>query len=209
MRILTAAQMKAAEDAAVAAGSSYEALMENAGAASAQEIEALAAQKKLPRRLMLLCGKGNNAGDAFVVARLLAQKSWQVQVVLLFGQARLSPLAALNFGRLPASVSSCGIAEADFTAPIVVDGVFGTGFSGALPEGVRSAFTQANRTKALRVALDLPSGLSCDSGAVAKGCFQAAYTLTFGACKPGLLAEKNKPYVGEMRCLDIGLFSKS
>ena len=92
MRILTAAQMKAAEDAAVAGGSSYAALMENAGRAATETLQTLADERGLPHSALLLCGKGNNAGDAFVMARRLARAGWQVQLVRLL-DGKLSPLA--------------------------------------------------------------------------------------------------------------------
>ncbi len=202
MRVLTSSAMKAAEAAAVAAGGSYEALMESAGRESALAIEALAAEGGLAHSALMLCGKGNNAGDAFVAARLLLEKGWRVRLVCLMGEA-FSPLAALNRARLPAGLAA---APQDIEeAAVLVDGVFGTGFHGALPEAARLAFARANAALGLRVALDVPSGLDCDSGGVSPGAFRARHTLTFGAYKPGLLMAQARPYVGELRCLDIGL----
>ncbi|MGD9559193.1 MAG: NAD(P)H-hydrate epimerase [Oscillospiraceae bacterium] len=204
MRILTAAEMRAAEEAAVAAGTSFETLMENAGRAAAEEIARLAAARGLEKSMLLLCGKGNNAGDAFVVARLLAARGWRAQVLLLCGE-KMSALARLNWQRLPPSVEKAMPCTANFGVGVLVDGVFGTGFSGRLPPGVQRVFTQANAADAARVALDLPSGLDCDSGAVAPDTFCAALTVTFGAYKPGLVLPQNAPVVGEVKCVDIGL----
>lgn len=204
MRILTCAQTKKAEAAAVLAGTSYLQLMENAGVAAANEISAIARAKNLPHSILLFCGKGNNAGDAFVVARLLAQKNWQVQVLPLCGDA-YSLLAQQNKLALPGTVQSVAPENANFTAAFLVDGVFGTGFKGPLPLQVQTVFATANAAAGQRVALDIPSGLECDSGHVQPGCFRADYTLTFGAYKPALVLPETQGYTGQVRCLDIGL----
>lgn len=204
LRVLTALEMHEAEDAAAQAGHSYEALMENAGKAAAQEIVALPGLPKLGRSALLLCGHGNNAGDAFVVGRLLAAKGWAVEYLLLAGEA-FSPLAELNLARMPAKIKRVLPETANFSATVLVDGVFGTGFHGELPQNIAAVFDKANTAAGIRVALDVPSGLNCDTGEAAKNTFRAALTLTFGAYKPGLLASDASPYYGEVRCLDIGL----
>ncbi len=205
MRILSAAGMKEAEQAAVLAGASFESLMETAGAKSAAEIQRLAGEQNLPHSVLMLCGKGNNAGDAFVAARHLAQAGWRVQIVLLLGQERLSNLARHNQLRLPATVQTLPKEQADYDAAFLVDGVFGTGFSGTLPTAVQSAFQKANAAHGVRVALDVPSGLDCDTGDASEGSFHARYTLTFGAYKPGLLVYGNKGRTGDVLLLDIGV----
>ncbi len=218
-RILTCAQMKEAEQAAVNAGTSFLQLMENAGGAAAEAILRIAEQQGLCKTALMLCGRGNNAGDAFVIARLLAQQGWRCSILpLLSGE--FSPLAQQNLERLPkevrvltaqASLPLAGgerkenLAEIDLGSAVIVDGVFGTGFHGELAENVRSAFAAANAQDALRVALDAPSGLNCDTGDTSSDTFRAHFTLTFGAYKPGLLAEKNSVYTGKILLMDIGV----
>lgn len=203
MRVLTAAQMKAAEAAAVEKGTSYRQLMENAGTRAAEAIEQLAGAGGLEHRLLLLCGKGNNAGDAFVVARLLAQKGWRAQLLLLYDEG-FSQLARLNLDGLPEGAERLARAgDAGWDAPIIVDGVFGTGFHGQLPDFVAEAFKRA--AAGLRVALDVPSGLDCDTGAAAPHTFAAAHTLTFGAYKPALVGNAAARLAGQVHLLDIGL----
>ncbi len=201
MRILRASEMRQAEAAAVAAGSSYAELMERAGAGAAAQILTLPARN---HSVLLLCGKGNNAGDAFVAGRLLAERHWRVQYLLLCGRA-LSPLAAEMLGRLAPLAEQVEAGGAGFGADVLVDGVFGTGFRGVLPPEVAAAFRRANAAAGLRVALDLPSGLASDTGAADSDTFAAHYTLTFGAYKPGLVMERNRPLTGDIRCIDIGL----
>lgn len=206
MRVLTAAEMKQAEEAAVLAGASFEQLMETAGAKSAAEMLRLADENELAHTALLLCGKGNNAGDAFVAARHLAKVGWQVQVLPLLGEEKMSILAKHNLLALPDEVQKVTPETADYTAAFIVDGVFGTGFAGKqLPPQVAEAFRTANAAAATRVALDIPSGLVCDTGAVAPGTFHAHYTLTFGAYKPGLLVSGNQSYTGQVILVDIGL----
>lgn len=204
MRILTAAQMRRAEADAVARGASYEALMENAGAAAARTLQQFAQERHATTTALFLCGRGNNAGDAFVAARLLAQEGWQCRVLALCGIA-YSPLTQMNVGRLPANVFMMARASGNWNDAFIVDGVFGTGFKGQLPVRVASAFRRANESPGMRVALDIPSGVPADGGLAAQESFRADYTLTFGAYKPGLLEACNAPYCGTVRCLNIGL----
>ena len=202
MQILNRHQMKEAEAAAVKAGSSYKILMENAGRAAAAGIENL--YTGLSPSLLLLCGKGNNAGDGFVIGRLLAQKGWQVELVLLCG-TELSPLAEENRIALPSSVKIKTIHTANFATKVLVDCVFGTGFRGDLPPQVQEAFQKCNAAKGLKVAIDLPSGLDCDTGHLSPGTFLAEHTFTFGAYKPGLLTPNGQKAGGKVQCLDIGI----
>lgn len=204
MRILTCAQIKQAEDDAVKAGTSYRQLMENAGAVAAAAIQQLAQTQSLPKTALLLCGKGNNAGDAFVLARLLAAQGWQIEILLLCGNG-FSPLAEQNRQILPAAVRQATAETANYTAAFLVDAVFGTGFKGTLPPAAQSSFALANNAPGVRIALDIPSGLEGDGGAVQPGGFKAHYTFTFGAYKPALVMPQYSCYTGRVACLDIGL----
>lgn len=203
MRICTAAQMRKAEADAVSAGTSYEILMENAGIKAAGELCRLSSSSSI----LLLCGKGNNGGDGLVIARLLAALGWQVGVSFLCG-TELSPLSQLNFTRLPQNVSIVAPSDLEQQMNFVdylVDGVFGIGFHGELPLSVQKIFQNANQSRACRIALDLPSGMNCDTGQTSENTFCADITYTFGAYKPALLIDESKPYCGKVCCLDIGL----
>lgn len=204
MKILTSLQMKQAEAAAVARGTSYGQLMENAGTAAAGFLRQLARRQALAPRALLLCGRGNNAGDAFVMARLLAAKGWQAELLLLCG-TDFSALAEQNFKQLPPEAKVCSLATANFSVPFLVDGVFGTGFHGSLPTGVLPALQKANAAGGARIALDVPSGLNCDTGEAGEGSFAALHTLTFGAYKPALVMPGCAGLYGQVHCLEIGL----
>ena len=202
--VLNRAQMKEAEAAADAAGTSYEQLMENAGTAAAGELEKLAAG---PAKVLLLCGSGNNAGDAFVMARLLAPKGYDIAWldVTQKGEKRYSALAAQNLGKMPQNVRQVAVENAPWDAAFLVDAVFGTGFHGPFPQPVCRVFQKAHGVGGIRIALDIPSGLDCDTGEALPGTFCAQHTFAFGAYKPALLMEQCAAYVGQVRCLDIGL----
>ena len=134
-KIYTAAQMREREQAAVDAGTSFLQLMENAGQAAAAD---LLRRFPIPGRALLVCGKGNNGGDALVIARVLQQHGWQADIVLLLG-TMLSDLAETNRQRLqglegirflPVEALPAALEQG---YSLVIDGIFGTGFSGSLP----------------------------------------------------------------------------
>ncbi len=204
--VLNREQIRAAELAAAARGTSHAQLMENAGNAAAEAILSLYKKgRKQPRSALILAGKGNNAGDAFVAATALSKAGWDVDWAPLCGE-EFSLLAERYRAALPPDVHKTSIYDADFDATVVIDAVFGTGFKGELPPDIRIVFRRANLSQALRVALDIPSGLDCDTGEASPDTFRADLTLTFGAYKPGLLADTGRALAGEVQKLDIGLF---
>ncbi len=201
-KVYTAAQMRAAENAAVARGISLLQLMENAGQGAAQEI-----LHRFPnmKRVLMVCGKGNNGGDALVMARGLAAHGVASDVVFLLGDT-LSELAQINRAQLPTDtriLSADTVCLNDYD--VLVDAVFGTGFAGDLPASVASFFRQLNAAAAHKVALDIPSGMNCDSGAVSPDTFRADITYAFGAYKPAHLMTAALPYCGEVCCISIGV----
>ena len=196
--VYTVAQMRAWEDAAVTAGSSYATLMENAGARAAAD---LFSRFEAPQRLLVLCGKGNNGGDGLVLARHWAQAGWPAAVCLLLGE-NLSPLSAANLANLPPSVQQLPperLPESD----VVVDAVFGTGYSGELPAAVAAWMRQINRQSGCKVALDMPSGINSDHGHIAADSFCAHITYAFQALKPAHRLPEVQAYCGDIVCLSI------
>ena len=196
--VYTVAQMRAWEDAAVAAGGSYAALMENAGARAAAD---LFSRFETAQRLLVLCGKGNNGGDGLVLARHWAEAGWPAAVCLLLGE-NLSPLSAANLANLPPSVQQLPperLPESD----VVVDAVFGTGYSGELPAAVAMLMRQINRQSGCKVALDMPSGINSDHGHIAADSFCAHITYAFQALKPAHRLPEVQAYCGDIVCLSI------
>lgn len=183
---VTAAGMKALERAAFEAGQSYLDMMERAGRASAREALDLAPGA---RRCVVVCGKGNNGGDGFVAARALWEKGLEVALVLAEGDA-VTPDAAENQRRAAALGIPCLPLAADTAAAlldgadVVLDALYGTGFHGALRPAGALASRLMNGCPAPVLALDVPSGVACDTGEAAPGAVRAARTVTFHAAKP-------------------------
>ncbi len=193
-------------------------LMENAGRGAAAAIRAFLAGRGRPVRglaVVVVCGKGNNGGDGFVVARVLAGWGARVRVFLLAraedvkGDAA-AKLAALRRARLrPVEVTEpaqlAGLAAALRPAALVVDALLGTGVSGPATGLVAEAIACVNASGVPVAALDLPSGLSADSGAGPGPVVRAALTTTFAGLKRGLLLAPGRGLAGEVRVVPIGI----
>lgn len=208
-RIATSAAMRAAEALADNAGVSYAELMERAGT--------LAAQKIMPSLrpgdgVLILCGKGNNGGDGLVMARVLQSEGYVPAVVFTMG-TRLSPLAQHNLELL----EETGAAVWDLPLPdgelehllgrsaLVVDAVFGTGFSGTLPQHLPPLFDAVRSSGLPVVALDAPSGVDLDTGLCDENTLPAAQTLAFACLKPGHLLKNSSGKCGHSTVIDIGI----
>ena len=214
MKIYTAAEMREHEQMAVDKGTTFEQLMENAGQAAAADL-----LRRFPKagRALIVCGKGNNGGDGLVIARVLSEQDWQVDVAFVLGD-KLSPLAQLNRERLNhldgVSFIRSDELEGRTTGrlrtlktgyDLVIEGIFGTGFSGTLPETAAAVCRLLNQADGFKIALDIPTGLNCDTGEADKDTFRADLTYTFAAYKPAHMTEAGKAYCGETVCLDIGI----
>jgi ADP-dependent NAD(P)H-hydrate dehydratase / NAD(P)H-hydrate epimerase len=211
MRLAGAAEMRAIDRAAIEGlGIPALALMERAGRAVADAALALVGDRG---RVVILCGGGNNGGDGYVAARLLRVWGREAQVVALVPGARLSPDARVV--REQAERAGVPIADVAAVAPleagkgdVVVDALLGTGLARA-PEG---AFAEAiARIEAARragagvVAVDVPSGLSADTGRPLGVCVHADRTVTFALQKRGLVQEPGASLAGDVTVADIGI----
>ncbi|MCG7492511.1 NAD(P)H-hydrate dehydratase [Thalassobius sp. Cn5-15] len=207
--LLTAAQMRAIEQAAIQSGevTGLE-LMERAGAGVVEAIfEEWPALADAPGRAVVLCGPGNNGGDGFVVARLLAARGWSMEVYLYGDAEKLPPDARVNYDRWCESgvvfpLADSGLPKAD----IVVDALFGTGLTRPfldLPV-VREIF---NKGQVPIVAVDLPSGLCADSGRSLGGdlSLRADLSVTFHRMKLGHVLQDGAYLSGKTVIKGIGL----
>jgi hydroxyethylthiazole kinase-like uncharacterized protein yjeF len=206
--ILTAAQMRATERAAIESGAaSGLELMERAGRGVVDAV--FAAWPELAQashKAVILCGPGNNGGDGFVVARLLRGWGWEVAVHLLGDPERLPPDALTNFMRWREMGEVQPLERAGEALPgaaLLVDALFGTGLTRPLEGAARAACALgAPRV----VAVDLPSGLCSDSGRVIGGvAMRADLTVTFHAAKAGHHLAEGPAHCGRLACVDIGL----
>lgn len=201
--VVTAAQMKAAERSCDAGGISYAQMMENAGRACAKEIVPLAAGGK---KIVILCGSGNNGGDGLVISRILHENGILALVVFVTGAPK-TDCARNNYTTLESGEKlpfdeNClkYISDAD----IAVDCIYGTGFHGALPANAVKALNSAKNCP-IRIAVDIPSGVNSDSGDADENCFKPTLTLALAAMKTGLLRPDRCDMLGEIRLLDIGI----
>lgn len=206
-RIVTAARMKAIEQAANDAGLLYIQMMENAGRAAWAE---LARRFPEPGRLLVVAGKGNNGGDGFVMARVAAKAGWKVCVWLAEGEPR-TPDALTNrtlLESLPVTVLPREQLPETEGWNVVVDALYGTGFHGALRPAGQAAcalLCQCRGAGAFLLAVDLPSGVCADSGEAADGAVQADLTVAFDSRKPAHAAPQAKTFCGAVLLADIGI----
>ena len=204
---VTAAQMKAIEQATDAGGLSYLRMMENAGQAV---YDAILREKPEIRSAAVFCGTGNNGGDGFVVARLLRERGAAVLLVLCGGKPK-TPDAVTNLYRavmmnIPL-VMATHLTEEDtdfiLGCDCVVDGLFGTGFHGELDLEYEVCCGIFNKSRGLKVAVDLPSGTVCDTGEGAPGGVTADLTVTFHRPKPCHVLAPDR--CGTVTVADIGI----
>lgn len=210
LRVTTAAQARAADEAAIAAGAPSFALMCRAGTEAAAVILAQHGDG-LHAGVDVLAGRGNNGGDAYIVAAQLFRAGARVRVWAAAPPAtvdaqRAADLWVRTAGRPAHGMSDVEAGMPDFAAALVVDGLLGTGHRGALRSEVRpwcAAIHAARARGATIVSLDLPSGLDADSGALSEGGVVAHHTITFGTLKRGLLQQRAA--AGAVTVVDIGL----
>ena len=203
--ILTPKQMADAEKYAEKHGTSLWELMQNAGYELYKQVRR-SAYSLMKNNILILCGKGNNGGDGFVCANLLAKDGMNVAVALLC-QEPSSELAKRAFSTLSGDVKiMCDdIADGISKADIIVDAVFGTGFKGELPETVRRTFELIEKSTALKIACDIPSGVNALTGKVADGTIHFEKTVTFHAEKLGSMLKPANEFCGEISICDIGI----
>ncbi|MCA9080560.1 MAG: NAD(P)H-hydrate epimerase [Planctomycetaceae bacterium] len=188
-------------------------LMENAGRGCAELLLPYS-----PRRVVICCGRGNNGGDGFVIARHLALHGVDVHVLLLGNTQSLRGDARANFEivqrlRIPftatdgadcqqlRSIWARELASADW----VVDALLGTGTQGEINEPYRTAIELINASGKKVLAVDLPSGLDCDAGEPLGICVRAQLTGTFVARKIGFDNPASEQWTGDVKVLHIGV----
>jgi hydroxyethylthiazole kinase-like uncharacterized protein yjeF len=199
--ILTAEAMRAAEQKAIAAGTSVEGLMERAGAALAEAVYRFAG----PMPVLVLCGPGNNGGDGYVAARHLVERGVNVRIAAVAEPK--SEAAKLARGQWSGEVEALG--ESTVPARLLIDALFGTGLKRGLDEDLSSQFARLCSAAIVTVACDVPSGVESDSGAELSDGPEFGLTVTFGALKPAhrLLPAMDK--CGRVVLADIGIAADS
>ena len=207
VRVTTAAQAAAIDASAIAAGAASFGLMTAAGRAAADVIRSRL-RGSLDDGCIVFAGSGNNGGDAWVVASELATAGFAV-IVVEVEPCRTDDAKHAKAAVAPAVrvVSLADVSTpASGKAPVVVDGLLGTGASGAARGLIADAITLINRWRnagARLVSLDIPSGVDATTGATPGACIRADLTITFGTLKRGLL--RHRDAAGAIIVVDIGL----
>jgi ADP-dependent NAD(P)H-hydrate dehydratase / NAD(P)H-hydrate epimerase len=199
--VLRPREMKKADLATIAAGISGIELMRRAGIAVAETAKGMITR---PAKVVVAAGPGQNGGDGFIAASLLAEQGYQVSLGLLGSLDRLSgdaALAAQDWKAKVEPVEGLAFAEAD----LIIDALFGTGLTRDLEGAARLAVEHMNASGRPILAVDLPSGIDGDSGAVRGAAVRATRTVTFAARKPCHLLMPGRAFCGKVEVADIGI----
>ncbi len=217
-RVATAKEMQACDRAAIMKyGVPSIVLMENAGRSVVDVIE-----KELGsvdgKLVYVICGKGNNGGDGFVVARHLHNRSAVVKVFLVSGRSQVKGDANVNLALLLDTIKSDKTKTLQFivgtkaktlnkqgTPSIIIDALFGTGFSGAVKGEYEKIIQWINESNATVVSIDTPSGVNADNGSVVSKAVKADITVTMGLRKVGLLVHRGRERSGMVHVADLGI----
>ncbi len=198
--LLSAAVMRSAEQAAMQAGISGWQMMERAGHSSAAIIQQYFDRKPVT----VLCGPGNNGGDGWVIAESLRAAGWPVTVLSMVEKSSLSGDAATAAGQYHGEVWPLSVARLAEEG-LFVDALFGTGLTRPLEDGAHEVIAALAARGAQVVAIDIPSGIHSDNGAVMGVAAQADMTITFGAKKIGHAMLPGRGYCGSVMVADIGI----
>jgi NAD(P)H-hydrate epimerase len=215
MRVLNAEQMREADRRTIEdIGIPSLVLMENAGRQVVAAMEASFAEA-LQGRVAVLCGRGNNGGDGFVVARTLTQRGVDVLVLLLASVAEVRGDARVNLdvlghiGLTVVEVTDAQAWELHFSevsrCDLIVDAIFGTGFRGPVQGMLETVVADVNGSGIPVVAVDIPSGLSADSHEPPGDSIEASLTVTLAAPKIPLVLPPAERRAGDLVIADIGI----
>src|SRR5438445_175689 len=215
MRVLNSAQMREADRRTIdEIGIPSLVLMENAGRQAVAAMEATF-NDLTERQVGVLCGRGNNGGDGFVVARTLVQRGVDVAVFLIGqvsevrGDARVNLEILGRLGVTVVEVSDSQAWELHFSevsdCNLIVDAIFGTGLNAPVSGFIESVVTDVNASGIPVVAIDLPSGLSADSSETIGPSIDAGLTVTLAAPKLPLVLPPAENHAGDIVIADIGI----
>lgn len=216
-QIITPAQMTLIDEYAITAlNIPSMQLMERAGDGVVNEILTVTTslrKKKKPQdtAVVIFCGRGNNGGDGFVAARMLAEKNYSVTVVTMGEEKELSTDAMSAFRKMrertDIEVFNCYafLKLKNRTYDIIIDAMLGTAFRGALHGIFLQAVHWCNKRNGVKVAVDIPTGLNGETGAVLSDAFRADVTVTMSNPKSGFYYGRAKDYTGDVVVADIGI----
>lgn len=213
MKVLTTLQMRMAEAAANSNGTSYLRLMENAGAACAKAIrDKFGITDGISKNVTVVCGRGNNGGDGFVIARKLYECGCRVTIILAGGTphtehsremfSRIEQMP-INMIRFDANKSSS--LDALLNSDIIVEAVFGIGLERDVSDVYAELFRYINSSPCKKVSVDVPGGINSDTGEIMGIAVKADFTIAVSSAKPCHVLLPGSIYCGEIKVVNIGI----
>lgn len=209
-KVVTSEEMSRVEKLSLAAGSSVADFMEKAGLGVAEVVIEYLSHHPKEKHITVFAGKGNNGGDAYVVAVHLKQKGYEVEVVQLYGYNECSPLCkghADRFQKVGGKIHPIHN-HADIKLSltgVIVDGLVGTGFKGSATDLLAEAIEKINASGLPVFSIDIPSGLCGSTGRVGSVAVKATYTIYLELPKLGFFIGQGWEYVGKLLCVSFGL----
>lgn len=176
--------------------------------AALQTVELIETRRYDTRRILVVCGTGNNGGDGFAIARMLFLKHIQVELLLIGDAKRLTKEANTQY-QICRKYEIPLIEEIQDEYTLVIDALFGIGVSRNLEGTYLDIIEQMNGLHGVKLAVDIPSGISADNGSVMGAAIRADVTVTFGYRKLGLVLYPGAQYAGEVVLADIGITEHS
>lgn len=210
MKVITPSQMRSLEEQAYRDGASKSDFMEEAGSGVGLVVHEFAERFGMERQVILLCGKGDNAGDAYVAGVHLLHLDYHVHAYQLFPMNECSKLCKENAERFTKEGGLLTIVGYDEEIPypvdgIILDGIFGTGFHGSVEEPFASRIMEANNAGLPIISVDIPSGLDGETGQHGGAVIIASETAFLGLPKTGFFINDGWNAVGKLRFVDFGL----
>lgn len=207
MKVISSQTMSELEVQAYQAGSSAEEFMEQAGKGIAQAVDEFVHRHHLSKKVLLLCSKGNNSGDAFVAGVYLLKRDYTVEAIQFDQLPTCSALCKKNCQRFLAAGGRLlnEWPTESLHASVILDGLFGTGFHGKLEEPYAAIVKNANACGLPILAIDIPSGINGSTGEIEGVAIKAQETIFLGLPKTGFFLQNAWNNVGRLRGVDFGL----
>jgi len=207
VKVVAASEMARIEKLAIQQGASEERFMEEAGRQVASAAMAYIEKHHLPKRVVLLIGKGNNGGDAYAAGIQLLDEGFKVRALTICPFEACSPLNRKFGDRFRKKRGHIELIEGKihFEEELILDGFLGTGFKGKVEEKMGAAIGQANESERPILAIDIPSGLNGTTGEVGTRAIKAQETIALGLPKMGFFLRQGWNHVGRLQVADFGL----
>ena len=216
MRLLSCDEMKKVESCATNFGLSFQKMMENAGTACARYIRSVIENNEYARNVTIVCGKGNNGGDGFVIARKLAEIGYKITVIMVAGyptgrdaEFMYKMIKDISIPVIWYDADPSKALNAIKSAKVLVDAVFGFSFYGTVEGDYAEVFRAVNASSALIFSVDLPSGTYCDSGQIDPNCIIADHTIAISSLKPAHIIHPAADCCGDIYIANIGIPKES